>query len=89
MANSHVGDSGLQGWSCGKLYPWTIVVKSIDGNLYIHAMNCLSGVRRPSFSVNEMGFAAAHDAAEASVLLQEFVPWDELMAFARGKEQVK
>ena len=68
MANAHVGSSGLQGWSCGKLYPWTIVVKSKDEKLAIHALNCLTGERRQQFSVDDLGsFKAAHDAAEASI----------------------
>ena len=58
--------SGLQGHSCGDLYPWIIVVRGKT----VFGQNALTGRKLTGceFESFDNGFSEAHDAAEIQVL---------------------
>ena len=71
MANAHVGESGVQGWSCGEIYPYSVVV--VDGGesgYYCQAFHAITGVKLSRYyyapGPNNFGtFSRAHKAAES------------------------
>ncbi len=61
--NSHVGESGIQGWSVGDLYPFTI--RGVGQSL--QAYNCVTGergLRSYHWGETQEDFYRAHDAAQ-------------------------
>ncbi len=71
MANAHVGTSGVQAWSCGEIYPYSVVV--VDGGpngYYCQAFHCHTGVKFSRYYYapgpdNWATFSRAHKAAES------------------------
>jgi len=71
LSKGHNGISGLQNYSIGPLYPWTI---QVVGNA-CQALNCLTGETKAKFQFesakidedHRLSFCDAHEQAECSV----------------------